>query len=206
MSRALAYLQLLRPQQWVKNGFVLAGLLFGHGWRDPELAAAAAQDELSDVIRARPILGGQTHRQVGGPWPLLDGGDASVDIKAGPGGLNAIQFAIQFLQLRHGMPSPPHKNTTRLLATLRHAGVVEENSMLDLLKGYRFLRRCEHQIRLMNGRSSSRLPTSREALEEVAEALGCRDTQASASGALLFELQSHRDAIEAAWCRILGSS
>lgn len=42
MSRALAYLELLRPQQWVKNGFVLAGLLFGHGWRDPDLAFAAA--------------------------------------------------------------------------------------------------------------------------------------------------------------------
>ena len=42
MSRALAWLELLRPQQWVKNGFVLAGLLFGHGWRDPELAFAAA--------------------------------------------------------------------------------------------------------------------------------------------------------------------
>ncbi|MBM3367877.1 MAG: decaprenyl-phosphate phosphoribosyltransferase [Betaproteobacteria bacterium] len=42
MRRALAYLELLRPQQWVKNGFVLAGLLFGHGWREPELALAAA--------------------------------------------------------------------------------------------------------------------------------------------------------------------
>lgn len=41
MSRALAWLELLRPQQWIKNGFVLAGLLFGHGWRDPELVAAA---------------------------------------------------------------------------------------------------------------------------------------------------------------------
>jgi len=37
----LALLALLRPQQWVKNGFVLTGLLFGHGWRDPELALAA---------------------------------------------------------------------------------------------------------------------------------------------------------------------
>lgn len=42
MRRTLAYLELLRPQQWVKNGFVLAGLLFSHGWRDPELALAAA--------------------------------------------------------------------------------------------------------------------------------------------------------------------
>ena len=34
-------IQLVRPHHWVKNGFVLAGLLFGHAWRDPALVAAA---------------------------------------------------------------------------------------------------------------------------------------------------------------------
>lgn len=34
-------LQLLRPRHWVKNGFVLAGLLFGHAWDEPALVAAA---------------------------------------------------------------------------------------------------------------------------------------------------------------------
>lgn len=33
--------QLLRPHHWVKNGFVLAGLLFGHAWGEPGLLAAA---------------------------------------------------------------------------------------------------------------------------------------------------------------------
>lgn len=36
-----AFVELLRPHQWVKNVFVLVGLLFGHAWRDPSLAAAA---------------------------------------------------------------------------------------------------------------------------------------------------------------------
>ena len=34
-------LQLLRPHHWVKNGFVLAGLLFGHAWSEPVSVAAA---------------------------------------------------------------------------------------------------------------------------------------------------------------------
>lgn len=34
-------IQLLRPHHWVKNGFVLAGLLFGHAWERPALLAAA---------------------------------------------------------------------------------------------------------------------------------------------------------------------
>jgi 4-hydroxybenzoate polyprenyltransferase len=40
-DRVFTYLELLRPGQWVKNGFVLAGLLFGHAWKEPDLLAAA---------------------------------------------------------------------------------------------------------------------------------------------------------------------
>jgi 4-hydroxybenzoate polyprenyltransferase len=35
------FVQLLRPHHWVKNGFVLAGLLFGHAWNEPALVHAA---------------------------------------------------------------------------------------------------------------------------------------------------------------------
>ena len=31
----LPLIKLLRPHQWLKNGFVLIGLLFGHAWNDP---------------------------------------------------------------------------------------------------------------------------------------------------------------------------
>jgi len=41
MRRALAFMELLRPRQWVKNAFVLVGLLFGHAWRDPAMVSAA---------------------------------------------------------------------------------------------------------------------------------------------------------------------
>jgi 4-hydroxybenzoate polyprenyltransferase len=39
--RLRAFVELLRPRQWVKNGFVLTGLLFGHAWRDPATLEAA---------------------------------------------------------------------------------------------------------------------------------------------------------------------
>lgn len=41
MKKVLALVELLRPQQWVKNAFVLVGLVFGHAWRDPALLMAA---------------------------------------------------------------------------------------------------------------------------------------------------------------------
>lgn len=39
MESLRAYFALARPAHWVKNGFVLTGLLFGHGWNDPRLLA-----------------------------------------------------------------------------------------------------------------------------------------------------------------------
>ncbi len=36
-------IQLLRPHQWIKNGFVFAGLLFSHSWHDAALVQQALQ-------------------------------------------------------------------------------------------------------------------------------------------------------------------
>ena len=41
MKRILAFIELLRPKQWVKNAFVLVGLVFGRAWNDPALLAGA---------------------------------------------------------------------------------------------------------------------------------------------------------------------
>jgi 4-hydroxybenzoate polyprenyltransferase len=48
-------LRLLRPHQWLKNGFVFVGLLFGHAWTDPTrlgqaLAAFAAFCLLASAV------------------------------------------------------------------------------------------------------------------------------------------------------------
>jgi len=42
VPRPAQLLRLMRPHQWLKNGFVFVGLLFGHGWSDPQLLARAA--------------------------------------------------------------------------------------------------------------------------------------------------------------------
>jgi len=49
--------RLARPRQWVKNGFVLVGWLFGHGWREPgttgeAIAAFAAFCLVSSAVYA----------------------------------------------------------------------------------------------------------------------------------------------------------
>jgi 4-hydroxybenzoate polyprenyltransferase len=41
VNKPFELLRLMRPHQWVKNAFVFTGLLFGHAWHDPGLAARA---------------------------------------------------------------------------------------------------------------------------------------------------------------------
>jgi len=36
---ASALIRLMRPHQWIKNGFLFVGIVFGHGWKDRELVA-----------------------------------------------------------------------------------------------------------------------------------------------------------------------
>ncbi|HTJ96828.1 MAG TPA: decaprenyl-phosphate phosphoribosyltransferase [Rhodocyclaceae bacterium] len=54
-SRLPAWLRLMRPHQWMKNAFVLIGLLFGHAWTQPDivlksLAACVAFCLLSSAV------------------------------------------------------------------------------------------------------------------------------------------------------------
>jgi hypothetical protein len=81
MPPMMPLLRLLRPHQWLKNGFVFVGLLFGHAWNDPvklgqALAAFAAfcllasavyvmndlidreQDRLHPKKKSRPLAAG----------------------------------------------------------------------------------------------------------------------------------------------------
>ena len=41
MPQVIALIRLLRPHQWLKNGFVFVGVLFGHAWREPALLGGA---------------------------------------------------------------------------------------------------------------------------------------------------------------------
>jgi 4-hydroxybenzoate polyprenyltransferase len=48
-------LHLLRPHHWVKNGFVLAGLLFGHAWGVPATVAAALGATLAFCLASSAV-------------------------------------------------------------------------------------------------------------------------------------------------------
>lgn len=80
------------------------------------------------------------------------------DIKHGAGGLLDIYFAVRFLQLRDGIKEQgAHRTTADILENLFEKGSLDAEDFEILSSGYRFLRRLDHELRLINGRST-RLP------------------------------------------------
>jgi glutamine synthetase adenylyltransferase len=111
---------------------------------------------------------------------------------------------IQALQLRHGIPSPPLKRTTRLLATLRGAGVLDAATYRVLFTGFQFLRRLEHHLRLVHGRALSALPENDDALDELAAAMGYEPKEGLAPrDRLRSDVSRTRRRIESAFRRLI---
>jgi 4-hydroxybenzoate polyprenyltransferase len=55
MKRAFAMVELLRPPQWVKNAFVLVGLVFGHAWRELAVVTAALSTTLAFCLASGAV-------------------------------------------------------------------------------------------------------------------------------------------------------
>jgi 4-hydroxybenzoate polyprenyltransferase len=55
MRRVVARIELLRPRQWVKNGFVLIGLLFSHAWHEAPMIWAALGATLAFCLASGAI-------------------------------------------------------------------------------------------------------------------------------------------------------
>jgi glutamate-ammonia-ligase adenylyltransferase len=94
-----------------------------------------------------------------------------VNIKSGRGGLTDVEFLVQYLQLRHGASHPEVKQRATLdaLAALAACSLLDAKEARFLDEGYRFMRRLENRLRIVQDRSIDRLVlTDRADLERLA--------------------------------------
>src|SRR5256885_5959100 len=72
------------------------------------------------------------------------------DVKLGRGGMCAIEFLVQTLQLMHGARHPflQEANMLKALRALRELDLLPTNEVLTLDKTYRFLRRWVHRLQI----------------------------------------------------------
>ncbi len=98
------------------------------------------------------------------------------DIKIGRGGIREIEFFAQTQQLIWGgrIPQLRVRATCEALRRLAEAGRVDPAAATALIADYRFLRRLEHRLQMVDDAQTHRLPDDREGIAHISAFLGYR--------------------------------
>ena len=91
------------------------------------------------------------------------------NIKSGSGGIRDIEFLVQGLQIIHARHQPGllEGNTLAAITRLDELGVLPQAVCADLRRDYRFLRRVEHFLQILEDRQVHSLPVEAEALQAL---------------------------------------
>lgn len=124
-----------------------------------------------------------------------------IDVKLQRGGIRDIEFLAQCLQRLHGGTEPwvQHRATLLALARLHDKGVLKEADYGKLAGAYQFLRHLEHRLQLDEDRQTHSLPSSPEALEQLARRMPGGGTAQS----LLKDLHIHFDNVSGLYDRVV---
>jgi glutamate-ammonia-ligase adenylyltransferase len=96
------------------------------------------------------------------------------NIKLGRGGIREIEFFAQTQQLIFGGRDTSLRcaGTEAALAALAAAGRVEPRAVTDLSAAYRYLRRLEHRLQMVDDQQTQSLPPDEAGIERIAAFLG----------------------------------
>lgn len=161
-------------------------------FREFYLAGPHAFGEVRELCRARPVYGPEPVRAraitimqeilVGMQVTELDStavrharrdlqeNAGPRNLKRGPGGTLDVEFLTQALQLRHGreLPQLLSPNTLIALTQLAEQQIIAREASEQLIEGYRFLRRVEAMLRLLNATARHDLPREGDELAKLA--------------------------------------
>lgn len=100
--------------------------------------------------------------------------DSRYNIKTGRGGMVDVEFAVQYLQLREGhrIPELRTPSTVVALKEISTLGLLPDGSAQTLLTGYKFLRRLENRLRIINDYSANDLSGTSAYLNKLARRMG----------------------------------
>jgi [glutamine synthetase] adenylyltransferase / [glutamine synthetase]-adenylyl-L-tyrosine phosphorylase len=105
---------------------------------------------------------------------------AGHNVKLGRGGIREVEFFAQTQQLIWGgrLPGLRVRGTVAALDALATAGKIAPEAARELTDAYRFLRRIEHRLQMVDDAQTHRLPSDAEGLRRVAVFLGFEGTAA----------------------------
>jgi glutamate-ammonia-ligase adenylyltransferase len=137
-----------------------------------------------------------------------DGSPARYDLKFGRGGITDVEFATQWLQMRHGRdPRVRTTETAVALAALETCGYLAPTLAGDLRNGWRFLRRLEQRLRVAHGTSATLLEEGAPGLAALARSMGMHDApRVRGDATLLAQYVSVTQHVRDAYLRVLSLS
>ena len=118
---------------------------------------------------------------------------AGHNIKTGRGGIREIEFFAQTQQLIWGgrIPELRVRSTSEALRRLAETGRIDAGAAAELLGDYRFLRRLEHRLQMVDDAQTHTLPSERAGIERIAVFLGYGRTDD-----FVADLSSHLASVE----------
>jgi [glutamine synthetase] adenylyltransferase / [glutamine synthetase]-adenylyl-L-tyrosine phosphorylase len=124
---------------------------------------------------------------------------AGHDVKLGRGGIREIEFFAQTQQLIWGgrFPVLRQRGTCATLDALAAAGRIAAETAGVMSDAYRFLRRVEHRLQMIDDAQTHTIPADAEGLARLATFLGLASTEAFAA-----ELLRHLAAVESRYAAL----
>jgi len=115
------------------------------------------------------------------------------DIKTGRGGIREIEFFAQTQQLIWGgrLRELRVGPTCEALRRLAGAGRIDPETAAQLIRDYRFLRRLEHRLQMVDDAQTHALPSDRAGVARIALFLGYSETEA-----FVLDLREHLVSVE----------
>jgi len=131
---------------------------------------------------------------------------ARYDLKLGKGGIVDVEFAVQWLQMKHGSDARVRTTETETaLGALEACGYLDGALAAQLREGYRFLRRLEQRLRVLHGTSAQLLEEGAPGLSPLARRMGMRaGATGDVAAALLARYGAVTEEVRAAYLSVLG--
>jgi glutamate-ammonia-ligase adenylyltransferase len=181
-----------RAQNWEKQALTKARVLSGPHARAAERIIEDAWNSLRNDPGWRSDLASMYDRIV------RERGKHDSDLvafKAGRGGLIAIEFIVQYLEIQSGKREP---NTLDAIAAV--ADQLSPTERVDLTQDYLFFRRMESAVRRVENSSVSQLPSNIPDQEKIARRLDFTDR-----AAMIEDQRLRRQRVESLFQRIVRS-
>ncbi|MBX3226695.1 MAG: bifunctional [glutamate--ammonia ligase]-adenylyl-L-tyrosine phosphorylase/[glutamate--ammonia-ligase] adenylyltransferase [Labilithrix sp.] len=193
-------------QAWERQALVKARACAGDvelGRRTIAIATKVAYE------RGAPDAEAMFHLRMRIERELAREGPRRYDVKLGRGGIVDVEFAVQWLQMKHGAdPRVRTTDTDQAIGALEACGYLDSGVAAVFREGYALLRRLEQALRVVHGTSASLIEEGAPGLPALARRMGFRDgthgPTETAAEALLERYRAVTRDVRAAYLAVLG--